>query len=292
MKVQGKPILKSPLRYPGGKSFLVPYVVRFLALNKLKPHIFVEPFAGGASISLALLGLNLVENIALYDSDPLIVGFWKVIFRDGIWLQEMVEREQVNLELWETLRGSKAQSDRDNAWKCLFLNRTSFSGILTQKAGPIGGKAQSSIYKIDCRFYRETLKKRLQDLWSIRDRVQEIAKTDWKDVVQQYKNAVSVDGKDDRVFYFDPPFFHKAEILYNKFFKYQDHEMLIKTLSTLDAPWLLSYDHCNEVIELFNRYDLKYKEIPVRYTSSAQQVRKEKLELVASNLSLPEEQTE
>jgi len=292
MKVQGKPILKSPLRYPGGKSFLVPYVVRFLELNKLKPRIFVEPFAGGASISLALLGLDLVENVALYDSDPLITGFWKVVFRDGIWLQEMVEREQINLEQWEALRRCTAQSDRENAWKCLFLNRTSFSGILTQKAGPIGGKAQSSIYKIDCRFYRETLKKRLQDLWSVRDRVQEITKTDWGDVVQRNKNAISVDGKDDRVFYFDPPFFHKAEILYNKFFKYQDHEMLIKTLSTFDAPWLLSYDHCNEVIELFNRYDLKYKEIPVRYTSSAQQVRKEKLELVASNLSLPEEQSE
>src|ERR1700730_5477532 len=48
-----RPVL-SPLRYPGGKRRLVPYVASAIRANGLEPDVFVEPFAGGASVSLGL----------------------------------------------------------------------------------------------------------------------------------------------------------------------------------------------------------------------------------------------
>lgn len=48
------------------------------------------------------------------------------------------------------------------AFACLFLNRTSFNGTLHWRAGPIGGKEQTSKYAIDCRFPRERLVQRLR----------------------------------------------------------------------------------------------------------------------------------
>jgi D12 class N6 adenine-specific DNA methyltransferase len=41
----------SPLRYPGGKRRLVPYVAALLQANALQPGVLVEPFAGGASVA-------------------------------------------------------------------------------------------------------------------------------------------------------------------------------------------------------------------------------------------------
>jgi DNA adenine methylase len=48
-------VVLSPLRYPGGKRRLTPYLAAALTANDLEPDLFVEPFAGGASVALELL---------------------------------------------------------------------------------------------------------------------------------------------------------------------------------------------------------------------------------------------
>src|SRR5438034_2267238 len=55
----------SPLRYPGAKRRLSGYIAEVLRLNGLRPKLFVEPFAGGASVALELLNRDLVDQIAL-----------------------------------------------------------------------------------------------------------------------------------------------------------------------------------------------------------------------------------
>jgi D12 class N6 adenine-specific DNA methyltransferase len=65
--------LQSPLRYPGGKRQLVPFFVEILKLNGLTPlELFVEPFAGGAAVSLHLLASDAVEKVTLAERDPLV----------------------------------------------------------------------------------------------------------------------------------------------------------------------------------------------------------------------------
>ena len=278
--------LRSPLRYPGGKAFLCKYMARFLHHNKLHPELFVEPFAGGGSISLYLLGKGLVDKVALYDRDPLLASFWQTVFTDGPWLRDKVRRANVTLKAWTKLHGAALNGNRSNAWKCLFLNRTSFSGILSTRAGPLGGQSQSSEFTIDCRFYRDTIAKRLRELWDARGNVEEVGAVDWRATIERYRKK-GLQDQNACFLYLDPPFFHKAKRLYNYCFEDTEHEAVIRRLSTLKIPWLLSYDNCKEAVSLFRKHGVRYRFVSVRYTSSARQSRDVKKELVASNLPLP-----
>ena len=70
-KQLGEPLVRpgasivSPLRYPGAKRRLGGYIASTLSLNSLHPTLLVEPFAGGASVSLQLLSDGYVDQIAL-----------------------------------------------------------------------------------------------------------------------------------------------------------------------------------------------------------------------------------
>ena len=120
----------SPLRYPGSKRWLSNYIARSINQNGLTPDLFIEPFAGGASVSLAMLSMGLVKKVALNDRDPLIAAFWRTVFFDTDWLIDRVLKVEVSLNKWERLKKSNPKTIRDKAFKCLFLNRTSFSGSM------------------------------------------------------------------------------------------------------------------------------------------------------------------
>src|SRR4051812_18382692 len=90
----------SPLRYPGSKRRFASYVARCLGLNGLHPALFIEPFAGGASVALQLLNDGLVDRIGLVDRDPLIAAFWRTVFFDTEWLVERVATISVTLPRW------------------------------------------------------------------------------------------------------------------------------------------------------------------------------------------------
>jgi DNA adenine methylase len=159
----------SPLRYPGGKRRLVPYVAAALDVNNLRPDLFVEPFAGGASVSLELLATDRVERIALADTDPMIAGFWHTVFDTGPngeknfrWLLRQVENCDLDLVTWDRMKTTRWRSPRTLGFAGLYLNRTSFNGSLYRSAGPIGGRTQQGKYKVGARFPRAKLVKRLE----------------------------------------------------------------------------------------------------------------------------------
>jgi DNA adenine methylase len=286
----GEP-LRSPLRYPGGKAFLCDYMEHFLKYNDLRPKLFVEPFAGGASVALFLLGKGLVDKIALYDINPLIASFWLTVFNDGAWLRKKVRNAEITLDEWVRLHDLRLGDHRANAWKCLFLNRTSFSGILSLKAGPLGGKSQRSQFKIGCRFYRNTILERLKALWEYRGCVEKTEASGWQDTLAHYAEFPQAQKK-DLFLYLDPPFFHKAERLYNYYFKPEDHEAVISRLAKTKIPWLLSYDHCPEALALLRKYHLSYRLISVRYSPSLNHHQRDiKKEIVASNRCLLKRRT-
>ena len=133
-------LLQSPLRYPGGKRRLASYIAEILRTQKLRPKLFIEPFAGGASVSISMLENDLVDEIALADRDELVASFWKVVFSSKA--EKLADRclnASADLATWKRLRASEPKDDLGRAFKCLFLNRTSFSGILNHRAGPLGG---------------------------------------------------------------------------------------------------------------------------------------------------------
>src|SRR5690606_32232100 len=110
----------------------------------------------------------VVERALLADADPMVAAFWQVAAARTEELIGRISEEHSKyvlsggskaLERWDFWRSwkprpeaSQATSSLELATKCLFLNRTTFSGILHGQAGPIGGRSQSSDYGIGCRF--------------------------------------------------------------------------------------------------------------------------------------------
>ncbi len=224
----------SPLRYPGAKRRLSSYVAEALRINNLRPKLFVEPFAGGASVALQLAECDLVDKIALAELDPLVAAFWKTVFDDTEWLLEALAELEVSVENWDYFRENNFRSNRDRALACIFLNRTSFSGILAPSAGPIGGRRQQSKYKIDCRFAYGTVKRRINQAAKLRDRVLFVDRATWSETIEKVQR-LDYQSK-ELFFYFDPPFYEAGPRLYTHYFTSEQHTELYKGLSELKVP--------------------------------------------------------
>ena len=278
----------SPLRYPGAKRRLSAYIAETLRLNTLRPKLFVEPFAGGSSVALQLLNDDLVDTIALGERDPLVASFWKVVFRESQWLIDRIKDTPVTLKNWDYFKKNSFKSNKDRALACVFLNRTSFSGIMAPGAGPIGGRRQESDYKIDCRYNTEMLTKRIRQAAALKDRVLFVDNCDWQLTVQKVKE---LRYKRNEVFYYlDPPFFNKAEGLYKYYFDDGDHNQLHRVLMKLRQPWLLSYDKADEIVKLYSHNGYGPTHIDILYSIASSRSRPKSQEAIITNLKvLPKE---
>jgi site-specific DNA-adenine methylase len=228
---------QSPLRYPGAKSSLAPVIARIVIAAKQSRQVpeinlLVEPFAGGASASLRMVGEGIVDRILLADADPLVTAFWQTAADDTERLIDQMHDEwrryvrhggAAAVERWDYWRVWTPGPDMmprsrrlAAAMKCLFLNRTTFSGILHGKAGPIGGRAQASDYPINCRWNSDAIAERLRyvgHLYSI-GRLADVWRKDWRhtlsDVPEHYPQLLP----SRVVAYLDPPYVEKSSLLY------------------------------------------------------------------------------
>jgi DNA adenine methylase len=271
--------LISPLRYPGSKRKLVGYIRQVIEINGLQPELFVEPFAGGASVALQLLSDNVVDNIGLVELDPLVASFWQVAFNDAEWLIEQVGTIDVTIEQWHEFRQKEAEgqlkTSRDRALACLFLNRTNFSGFMARNVGPIGGRSQASKYKIDCRFTKPTIIQRITQISAYEERVAFV----WIRCRQEAGELPT-----SVLYYLDPPFFEQADALYAFYFQDSDHRALRDALLHLDEPWILSYDSVAKVKELYNGDNANSAHIELLYNGSVLNGGKRAKEVIITNL--------
>lgn len=274
----------SPLRYPGGKSRLSTYVSGVLEENLLAGCTFYEPYAGGASVSLDLLRMGFVDKAVLIERDPLVYAFWHSVFYSPEELCTAIEECPVTLETWHALQTTKAVNDPTNSTYSLlqlglaglFFNRTNFSGIIG--AGPIGGQAQTSIYKIHCRFNKTALIRQINAASLLAPRVSVI----FGDALTFLrKNAGKISAGFSFV-YIDPPYYTQGRKLYRHHYTDADHAMLAAYITSQGYPWLVSYDDHPRIRELYASKQMQpiYLDYKVKSSRTAQ-------ELVISNLVIP-----
>lgn len=275
----------SPLRYPGSKRRFASYVAETLKANDYKPKLLVEPFAGGLSVALQMLADNLVEQIGIGESDPLVASFWQCVFFDTDWLIEAIQSLEVSIGQWHYYKTFIPITVRERALTCLFLNRTSFSGILNQAAGPIGGIEQASAYAVGCRFTKSTIIKRILQASSYKERVAFIHNDKWQNTIA---HSLAIGFKPKDIFcYLDPPFYNKASKLYRHFFEDADHLMLREALRRQKYKWLLSYDAADEIKQLYSdrRMFPTQHIVELLYTLARSKEQKQVREIVVTNLT-------
>lgn len=233
----------SPLRYPGGKARLARYVGTLISGQPTTASRYVEPFAGGAGVALRMLVDEYVDEVVLNDLNPGIAAFWRCVFFDTARLVERVETCDVDIDEWQrqgVVYGSGSASDLDLGFATFFLNRTNRSGILD--ARPIGGLEQTGKWKIDARFDRVRLVRRIELLARYASRVA-ICEEDGIDLIARYL-------EDSRSFiYADPPYLVQGDELYLDNLVWQDHQRLASLLGAAPDNWLLTYDADPRIVD-------------------------------------------
>ena len=234
----------SPLRYPGSKRKMVPAIRQLIDANEPPPKLLVEPFCGGASVSLGLLTQNAVERALLADYNPLVAAFWHEATTNGESLIKDMRKLEITVEEWDRWRNMRPRSPRNMALKCLFLNRTTFSGIIGGHAGPIGGRAQKSDYRIDCRFNKETIAERILNVYRLANagRIVTVLSARWQETLRQAGWYAAEHDPKATIVYLDPPYIEKADRLYDLAFDESEHRQLADYLRGTNHRWILSYD--------------------------------------------------
>ena len=245
----------SPLRYPGGKGKLEPFMELLIKQTGHQGGVYVEPFAGGAGIALELLEKEVVNDIVINDLDKGIYSFWKAILTETDRFITDIRNVELTMDEWNRQRQVIDNCNRysyELGFATFYLNRTNRSGII--KGGVIGGIEQAGNWRMDARFNREILI----------ERISKIAKRK-KHIHLYNKDVNSLPKYHDNAFvYFDPPYFGKGKQLYLNFFSYDDHVRIERMIDNqVNCDWVITYDDVQEIADIYQnhvlkRFDLNY----------------------------------
>ena len=241
----------SPLRYPGGKNKLTEYVKALFRHNNLMDGQYVEPYAGGASVALELVIQEFASHVHINDIDPSVWSFWNSVLNDTESLCHLISATPVTMESWYEQR--EIQKDKVTAdtlslgFSTFFLNRTNRSGIL--KAGVIGGKNQDGNFKIDARFQKKDLIRRIEVIAEHSHRIS-LHKLDAVVLLE----TIVPQLPDNTLVYLDPPYYVKGGDLYEHHYKHEDHAAVAAAASKIRQHCMISYDDVPEIRALYEGF--------------------------------------
>ncbi|MBU8711117.1 DNA adenine methylase [Brevibacillus parabrevis] len=264
-------MVKSPLRYPGAKKKVLNRFTQFWEV----PHVeYRDVFVGGGS---TFFGKPECPRNWLNDYDEEIAAFF-ISMRDyPEELCNLVMSTKPTVELWRQIKDRDLNTDLEKGFRTLFLNRTTFSGIL--KGNPIGGIEQKSKYTIDCRWNPVALCEQIRLCSEMLQGVT-ITALDFSSVIQEAGENV--------LLYLDPPYYHKGNLLYRQGMTHEDHVRLSDLLKDTEHKFFITYDDCEEVRELYQEWAYLY---PASwfYSSSNKKAREVGKELFISNFMISEQ---
>lgn len=244
---------RSPFRYAGGKTWLVPTIRKWLSGHKSKR--LIEPFCGGGTVALTAIDEHLVSSVMMIEKDEDVAAVWEVILNDNEWLVEKILTFEMNRDNVHALLSKEPLSVKDKAFITIIKNRTSHGGILAKGVGTI--KKGENGKGISSRWYPSTLAKRIRSIVRNKANIEFIHGDAFDFLHPDYYNA-------DTCFFIDPPYTIAGKRLYTHCDI--EHEELFKIVSEMPCRYLMTYDKCDYVISLAEKYDLHWRVIPMQTT--------------------------
>lgn len=274
---------QTPLRYPGGKQKLAPFVIEIMAENNLLGGDYAETYAGGAGIAIQLLLSGEVAHIHLNDSWYPLHAFWRSVIYKPEEFCRRIKNTPLTVNEWrrqkEILSRPWEFDQIDLGFSMFYLNRCNRSGII-HDAGLIGGLEQKGHWKMDARFPRKELIQRVE---AVAARRSAITLKNWD--AERFINEHIPTMPERSLVYCDPPYFHKAERLYPNYYEAKDHERVAAVIQTrMQRPWLISYDYTPEILRFYD--DRKMFWYRLQY-NAAKVYKGKELIVISDNLDLP-----
>lgn len=240
------PATYTPLRYPGGKAKLGPFLAELFKANRIVDGAYAEPYAGGAGAGLFLLFRGFANRLHLNDIDRGVVAFWRALLNHNEQFAKTIEKIPLSVREWDRQR-TVYKADRsgfDLGFAFFYLNRTNRSGIMN--GGIIGGREQEGEWKIDARFNRADLAARARAIGSMRRHIS-ISRADAIDFIDD----LAPKAADRLLTNLDPPYYAKGHELYTNYYKADDHAAIAKRVKRLRCKWIITYDDCPEIRALY-----------------------------------------
>ncbi|MBR5168387.1 MAG: DNA adenine methylase [Salinivirgaceae bacterium] len=246
---------RSPFRYPGGKTWLVPTARKWFSLANADSYL-VEPFAGGGIISLTAAAEGYFKHVTMVELDDDVAATWQTILSDdNQWLIKQISTFDVTAENINYVINHASDGIKQRAFATIVRNRTNHGGILARGSGLIksgeNGKGLSS------RWYPATLIKRISEVNRNRDRISFIHGDAFEFMEQKLFDP-------NAYFFIDPPYTIAGRRLYNHFDV--DHRRIFELASKMQGHFLMTYDDTLEVRSWADEFNLPYMTIPMQTT--------------------------
>lgn len=249
MKSQPQKLLTtSPLKYVGAKfkqrKFLMTKITELCPDRKLMQYR--ELFCGSGAVALELMQNKIFSSYWLNDSDFGVYSYWKALKDKYFWMKEIMRAKDVNyfIELYEMYRNDllKLKRKPDDNEVCeiaigkLIVQRMSYNGM--------GTKSSSPAKNIDDRWNQKNLRNALNTIHKLLNECEtKITQGDFERLIWDTSHASFL--------YIDPPYYKMGNELYQSGFSEKDHIRLAQALKESGQPFLLSYDYCVEVLDLY-----------------------------------------
>lgn len=269
-------MIKSPLRYPGGKSRAIQRM-KFLLPKGIEEYR--EPFVGGGSFFIYLRQAYPKLKIWINDLNPELYYFWKYVQIDSEKLAQealKIKREKTNgQELFNELVSVTIEnlSGFERAVRFFVLNRITFSGVVEA-----GGYSQLSFAG---RFTESSIE-RVARLGQLLEGVT-VTHLDYREVL--------LDGGKEVFTFLDPPYFKatksklygKNGILHTGF----NHDEFATEMKKCNHSWLITYDDSFEIRNNFQFAHIYNWELQYGMNNYKQGKAEKGNELFISNYELP-----
>lgn len=247
---------RSPFRYPGGKTWLVPYVRSWLMSLKPKASVLVEPFAGGGIVGLTAAFERLAGHVVLVEKDADVASVWKTILcGQSEWLASRIEGFEMTHKNVTSVFSQDAPSQRERAFITILRNRVQRGGIMAPGAGLV--KYGENGRGLLSRWYPETLARRIREIAAVGQRIS-FVEGDAFDIIEAYADDPEC------AFFVDPPYTVASRRLYPHW--EVDHRRLFALLRKAKGRILVSYDDKPEIRELAKEFRFAARAVAMKNT--------------------------